>query len=225
MIKKAILLVSALSVSFVLAEDNKLTAEEKAEGWELLFDGKSMDQWVNYKKDSISPAWKIDDGAMFKGKKGGDLVTKKSYKDFEFKLDWKISPKGNSGIFIRVDNTGKQIYSKSIEMQILDNATNPKPVHSSGSIYDMIAAPKEAHKPQGEWNHVHIICKGKHMEFHQNGVKIAAFTVGSDEWKKMVGASKFAKWEGFGLAEAGPLGLQEHGNDVWFKNLKVKELK
>ena len=211
--------------TFAAEADNTITAEEKAAGWELLFDGESMDQWKNYKKETISEKWTIKDNAMHKGQGAGDVVTKKSYKNFEFKCDWKISKKGNSGIFVRVDNTGKKIYSKSIEMQVLDNATKPSANTAAGAVYDMIDAPEGVSKAQGEWNRVHIICDGKKMSFSLNGVKTGEFEIGTAKWDELLKKSKFATWTGFGMAESGPIGLQEHGNPVWFKNLKIKELK
>ena len=215
-----------LSISFVAnAADNELSPEEKADGWQLLFDGKSMDQWVNYKKTTLNKKWSIQDGAMMKGHKAGDIVTKKSYKDFEFKCEWKIEKGGNSGIFVRVDPTARHIYSKAIEMQVLDPANRSGAKSAAGAIYDLIPAPKDLAKPAGEWNQVHIICKGPQMQFFFNGKKIGELNVGSEEWKKLIGESKFKNWQGFGMAPSGPIGLQEHGKVVWFKNLKIKELK
>ena len=219
------ILVSGFLVSAAYAGDNELTAEEKAQGWELLFDGKSLDHWKNFNKDAISDKWSVKDGAMYKAPGGGDIVTKKSYKDFEFKCEWNIAPGGNSGIFVRVDNTGKKIYSKSIEIQVLDPASKSKPQHVAGSVYDMIPADAKLAKPAGEWNKVHIICKGKNMKFYLNGTLTGDITIGSEKWTELLNNSKFKTWAGFGLAETGPIGLQEHGKFVSFKNLKIKELK
>lgn len=217
----------AVTLSSVQAEEkmNYLTTSELHEGWELLFDGKSMEKWKNYQKEGLSEKWVIQDGAMFKKPGGGDIVTKKSYKNFEFQCEWKISPKGNSGIFVRVDDSGKAVWSKSIEMQVLDNEEKTKSKEKAGSVFDLVAAPENVAKKAGEWNKVKILCEDKEMTFWLNGKKTANFTVGSDQWKELVAHSKFKGWQGFGLAESGPIGLQDHGNPVWFRNLKVREIK
>ena len=211
-----------------IAGDNTLTDQEKSDGWKLLFDGKSMDQWKNFKKDDVSDKWKIQDGCMvLTAKGGGDIMTKKVYKNFDFKLDWKISEVGNSGIFILADEKGKRIYSHAPEIQILDNERHKdrqKPNHRSGSLYDMITSPPESHKKAGEWNQVRILLKDKHLKVWQNGVQTVDIVIDSDKWKELVGASKFKNWKGFAANEAGALGLQDHGDVVHFKNLKIKEL-
>ena len=211
-----------------IAADNTLTDAEKGDGWKLLFDGKSMDQWKNFKKDNISDKWIVKDGMMtLTAKGGGDIMTKKIYKNFDFKLEWKISEKGNSGIFILADEKGKRIYSHAPEIQILDNerhSDRKKENHRSGSLYDMITSPAESHKKAGEWNQVRILLKDKHLKVWQNGIVTAEVTIGSSKWKELVAASKFKNWKGFAAGDAGALGLQDHGDVVSFKNLKIKEL-
>jgi len=211
-----------------VAEDNTLTDTEKKEGWMLLFDGKSMDQWKNFKKDGISEKWQIKDGAMvLTGKGGGDVMTKKTYKNFDFKLEWKISEGGNSGIFILADEKGPQIYTHAPEIQILDNekhSDRSKPNHRSGSLYDMITSPPESHKKAGEWNQVRILLKDKMLKVWQNGILTAEVTIGSSKWNELLANSKFKNWKGFAANEAGALGLQDHGDVVSFKNLKIKVL-
>ena len=188
-----------------------------------------MDQWKNFKKDGISDKWIVKDGAMIlTGKGGGDIMTKKLYKDFELKLDWKISEVGNSGIFILADEKGPRIYSHAPEIQILDNerhSDRQKPNHRSGSLYDMITSPAESHKKAGEWNSVKISFIKRHLKVWQNGVLTAEVTLGSDKWNELVANSKFKNWKGFGVAEVGAIGLQDHGDMVSFKNLKIKEVK
>jgi len=211
-----------------IAADNTLTDAEKSDGWKLLFDGKSMDQWKNFKKDNISDKWVVKDGCMvLTAKGGGDIMTKKLYKNFDLKLEWKISEKGNSGIFILADEKGKRIYSHAPEIQILDNerhSDRKKPNHRSGSLYDMITSPAESHKKAGEWNQVRILLNNKNLKVWQNGVVTAEVTIGSTKWKELVAASKFKNWAGFGVNDAGAIGLQDHGDVVSFKNIKIKEL-
>ena len=224
----AIAMTFFMLLSASIAADNTLSDEEKNEGWTLLFDGKSMDQWKNFQKDNISDKWQIKDGMMtLTAKGGGDIMTKKLYKNFDLKLEWKISEGGNSGIFILADEKGKRIYSHAPEIQILDNerhSDRKKPNHRSGSLYDMITSPAESHKKAGEWNQVRILLKDKNLKVWQNGIVTAEVTIGSDKWKELVAASKFKSWPGFAAGEEGAIGLQDHGDVVSFKNLKIKEL-
>jgi len=211
-----------------IAPDNSLTAKEKSEGWSLLFNGKDMSQWKNFKKDTISPKWIISENCMvLTGRGGGDLITKKQYTNFDLKLEWKISEKGNSGIFIMADEKGKRIYSHAPEIQILDNERHndrKKPNHRSGSLYDMITSPAESHKIAGKWNQVRIVIKDKNLKVWQNGIVTAEVTIDSPKWKELLGKSKFKSWSGFGKNTSGQIGLQDHGDKVSFKNLKIKAL-
>lgn len=224
----ALLLCSTLSLS-AAAADNQLTAQEQADGWQLLFDGNSMAQWRNFKQPALHDKWQIDQGAMkLTGKGGGDILTKAQYADFELQLDWKIAEGGNSGIFVLVDETGNTIYAHAPEIQILDNERHPDnklASHRSGSLYDMIASPPQSHKKAGEWNQVRIRLAGKQLSVWQNGIQTAAVEIGSATWQQLLANSKFASWSGFATASRGHIGLQDHGDVVWFKNIKIKELK
>lgn len=221
------LLAATLSLP-VLAADNQLSSEEQAQGWQLLFNGKDMSQWRNFKQADLSDKWQIEDGAMkLTAGGGGDILTKKQYQNFELLLDWKIAEVGNSGIFVLADETGNTIYAHAPEIQILDNerhSDNKLDTHRSGSLYDMIASPPSSHKKAGEWNTVKIRLQQGELTIWQNGVQTAKVTIDSPEWQKLLAASKFAKWEGFAKAKTGHIGLQDHGDQVWFKNIKIKEL-
>lgn len=210
------------------AGENRLSSQEIAEGWKLLFDGKDFSQWRNFKKNDIDDKWIVDDEAMhLTGAGGGDILTKESYKNFELLIDWKISVAGNSGIFILADETGKQIYSHAPEIQILDNerhSDNKIDSHLSGSLYDMIASPKKSHKPAGKWNNVKILLNNGHLKVWQNQIQIVDIKIGSDQWNTLVANSKFATWKGFGVNSEGHIGLQDHSDPVWFKNIKIREL-
>lgn len=225
-----ICLLSAASLATgALSAPNTLTDEEKKDGWQLLFDGKTLDHWRNFKKEGISPNWVVKDGAMVKLKKGGDIVTKEKYENFDLKLEWKIAIGGNSGIFILANETkaDKQIYTRAPEIQLLDNekhADNKLATHRSGSLYDMIAAPPESQKAAGEWNSVRILFNNRHLQVWQNGVVAFDVKLGSEEWKKALNASKFKTWKGFGEALDGHIGFQEHGDDVSFRNIRIKKL-
>lgn len=223
----ALALVSVLSQP-AFAADNQLTAEEQADGWQLLFNGKDMSQWRSFKQPTVNEKWQIEDGAItltLGG--GGDLISKESYKNFELTLDWKIAEAGNSGILILADEKGKYIYSHAPEIQILDNERHPDnklDTHLSGSLYDMIASPVASHKKAGEWNSTKIRLENSALTIWQNDVQTAKVTIGSAEWNSLIAKSKFASWPDFAAAKEGHIGLQDHGDKVWFKNIKIKEL-
>ena len=153
--------------------------------------------------------------------------SKKTYKNFELTLDWKIAEAGNSGILILADEKGKYIYSHAPEIQILDNERHPDnklDTHLSGSLYDLIASPIASHKKAGQWNSAKIRLENSALTVWQNDVQTAKVTIGSDEWNSLIAKSKFATWPDFAAAKEGHLGLQDHGDKVWFKNIKIKEL-
>ncbi|MFC3031654.1 DUF1080 domain-containing protein [Pseudoalteromonas fenneropenaei] len=216
------------SVTNAHTADNQLSVAEQQAGWTLLFDGNDLSQWRNFKSATLSPKWQAKDGTMtMVAKGGGDILTKKQYQNFELQLDWKIAAAGNSGIFVLVDETGNAIYSHAPEIQILDNLAHPDnkiDSHLAGSIYDLFAAPSSAHKLAGEWNQVRIRLNQSHLEVWQNGVSTTSIVIGSTTWHTLVKGSKFATWQGFGEGQAGHIGLQDHGDQVWFKNIKIKEL-
>lgn len=209
--------------------DNQLTAAEQQAGWRLLFDGKDLSQWRNFKQTDLSDKWVVEDGALkLSGKGAGDILTKSQYRDFELKLDWKIATGGNSGIFVLADESGQQIYSHAPEIQILDNklhADNKVASHLSGSLYDMLASPPASHKEAGQWNQVTIRLLHGELTVWQNQVQTAKIKIHSPEWQQRVASSKFASWPGFAANTTGHIGLQDHGDVVWFKNIKIKELK
>jgi hypothetical protein len=218
------------------AQDNTLTAAERAAGWQLLFDGRDISHWRNFKRQGISDKWMAEDGAMtLSAGGGGDILTKQKFKDFDLRLEWKISAGGNSGILILVDEEGKQIYSHAPEIQILDNerhSDNSQASHLSGSLYDMVASPIESHKPAGEWNQVRIVFQAGRIQVWQNAVATVDIEIGSSAWNTALAASKFGSWwggllgdwEGFAEAREGYIGLQDHGDKVAFRNIKIKEL-
>ncbi|WP_085297397.1 3-keto-disaccharide hydrolase [Cognaticolwellia mytili] len=227
-IKTSFLLFFISTPILASAHDNTLTKEEKSQGWQLLFNGKDMSQWRNFKKETISNKWQVQQGEMRLSEKGaGDILTKEKYENFDFTLDWKISIAGNSGIFIMADESGSQIYSHAVEVQILDNerhSDNKLASHLSGSIYDITASPVKSHKPAGEWNTVRIRMFNKSLKVWQNDVLTADVVVGSEKWQQLVAKSKFKNWQGFALTDVGHIGLQDHNDTVAFKNIKIKTL-
>lgn len=217
--------------------DNSLSQKEQKEGWKLVFDGKSTTGWRGYNKTSFpEKGWDIVDGTLHAQNKGGggDIILEKKFTNFELSVDWKISEGGNSGIFIfGRELEGKPIYYSAPEIQVLDNERHSDARagkdgnHKAGSLYDLMPANPQNTKPAGEWNQVKVVAKNANIEIWQNGVKVVQFTMGTDEWKKMVADSKFKDWPEFvnNNAKDGFIGLQDHGNEVWFKNIKIKELK
>lgn len=223
------MLLGMLSLSAQANADNQLTPQEQADGWQLLFNGQDMTQWRNYQQTGLNPQWQVQQGAMvLTGKGGGDILTKNKYQQFELQLEWKIAEAGNSGVFVLVDENGKYIYSHAPEIQILDNerhADNQLASHRSGSLYDMIAAPASAQKPAGQWNQLKIRLQQQQLTIWQNQLQTADIQINGTEWQQLLASSKFANWAGFAKAERGHIGLQDHGDQVWFKNIKIRELK
>jgi uncharacterized protein YaiE (UPF0345 family) len=217
---------------------NTLTAIEKQLGWALLFDGKTTTGWHSFNKKTIGSAWKVANGTMYldtsqkeqwQVKGGGDIVTAAEYSNFHLKLEWKIAPGGNSGIifFVKEDPKYKQPWLTGPEMQILDNEghSDGKIIkHRAGDLYDLISCNKESVKPVGDWNKVEIICNKNKLNFFLNGVNVVSAIIWDEDWKKLIAGSKFKEMPDFGTYSSGRIGLQDHGNMVWFRNIKIKKL-
>ena len=211
---------------------NELTKAEKAAGWQSLFDGQSMDGWHGYNKETTGSVWSASDGAIHRDTTSGevgDIVTDEEYEDFELMLEWKIQDCGNSGIFWSVveDESVDRVYKTGPEMQVLDNKCHPDAkirTHRSGDLYDMIESSEENVKPAGEWNSVRIKSKNAAMELWQNGTVVVSFSMHTPEWNAMVADSKFKNMALFGKAKKGHIALQDHGDEVWFRNIKIRRL-
>ncbi len=222
----------ALAAPLFAAESNALTSAEKSAGWKLLFDGKTLDGWRGYKTEAISAGWKVENGALVMTvPKSGDLVTKDEFGDFEFSFEWKIVEAGNSGVIYRSGLGDSAPYRTGPEYQVLDNAKasdNKKANHLAGSLYDIGEAPaKDVTKPVGEWNTGKIVVRGWHVEHWLNGEKLVDQDLGSAKGKAAIDESKFKGkgWEKFASLARGHIALQEHGNAVYFRSLKLRELK
>ncbi|MFK8048817.1 MAG: DUF1080 domain-containing protein [Halioglobus sp.] len=205
---------------------NTLSEQEKAQGWRLLFDGQNLEQWRTYQKDDLDSGWTSENGCLTRVSWTGDIITREQFENFELKLEWKISDSGNSGIFILGDETGDSIHHTGLEMQVLDNAGHPDasdPSHRSGAYYDMIIPDHDTTKPVGFWNKVHILARGDQVEFWLNGRQTAAFELGSPEWQAMYQASKFTDRLRYGSLRKGHIGLQDHWDKVWYRNIRVLE--
>jgi hypothetical protein len=218
--------------------NNTLTESEKREGWQLLFDGTTTNGWHTYGKKGIGNAWKAQDGTLLldaasknspQKAEGGDIVTDREFENFHLIYDWKIAPNGNSGLifYVQEDPAKYQaVWHTGPEMQVLDNAGHPDAkitTHRAGDLYDLITA-KETVKPANEWNTAEIISNNGQLRFRLNGEDILQTTMWNDEWKRMIANSKFKSMPGFGMFKKGKIALQDHGDNVWFRNIKIKSL-
>lgn len=211
------------------AEPNTLSRGEKFAGWKLLFDGQSLKGWRGYKGETPGPGWKVQDGALvLTEKRTGDLVTAEAFGDFELLLEWKVTKGANSGIIYRVGLGDAHSYDTGPEYQVLDNIEGGDrfdPKHRAGALYDLIAPPNDVTKPVGEWNVARIVVKGWHVEHWLNGVKLLATDLASPEGKAMIAASKFKTFPKFATVIRGHIALQDHGNVVSYRNIRIRELK
>jgi hypothetical protein len=232
----ALVLFSCKSTQTVM---NSLSKEEIKDGTLLLFDGKTTDMWRGYGKPDFPKGWVIEDNAIHcigsgKGEagQGGDIISKEKFSNFELTLEWKIAEGGNSGIFyLAQEIPGDPIWKSSPEMQVLDNAKHPDSKmgvdgnRQAGSLYDLIPAKPQNAKPAGEWNKVKIMVYKGTVVHYQNGVQVLEYHLWTDDWKKMCANSKFKDYTNFvNTASEGYIGLQDHGDDVWYRNIKIKKL-
>ncbi|WP_299798388.1 DUF1080 domain-containing protein [uncultured Maribacter sp.] len=245
--KKYIASVACLLVFMACKQEKKGTVEAAVvkevavveNDWEVLFDGTSLDKWKEFKTDGISDTWKIEGDALVytppaegEENKNHDLVTREEYTNFVLTLDWKISEAGNSGVFWGVSEDGKfgTGYQTGPEIQILDNEKHPDAkagtTHQAGALYDMVSPATDVTNPVGEWNTMVItVDHNAHIgSVTLNGTVMVTFPVANEEWEAMVAKSKFAGWDGFGKYITGKIGLQDHGNIVAFRNIKIKQL-
>lgn len=200
-----------------------------AADWTVLFDGKSTDAWRGYKQQTFpTEGWTIDNGALKATAGGhGDIVTKESYGDFELELEWRVAAGANSGIMYRVTEENEYPWQSGPEMQVLDDdkhADGKNVLTSAGSLYAMIAPTHKTLKPVGEWNKVRIVVKNNHVEHWLNGKMVVAYEWGSDALAKLIAGSKFATMPNFAKASEGHIALQNHGDDVWFRNIRIRRL-
>lgn len=207
-----------------------LTAEEAAAGWKLLFNGTDLSGWKGYRKDAPGEAWKAENGELALTAGGaGDIMTVEEFGPFELSLEWKISPNGNSGIIylVKEDPSAENTYNTGPEMQVLDNDGHPDgkiPSHRAGALYDIAVPPDGAVKPVGEWNLAVVRFTGSEIEHWLNGTLVSESSYGDDAWRAKVAASKFRQWPLFGTFASGHIALQDHGDKVWYRNIKIRPL-
>jgi hypothetical protein len=227
--------------------NNVLTKAEQKEGWKLLWDGKTFEGWVNYKEGTPpTKGWTIQNTELITdlpgNTGGGDIVTKKEYKNFILDVDFLFTPGANSGIkyFIQPGKDGKGFSNVGCEYQVLDDDKHPDAKagingnRTMASLYDLIPANSQKFDPAqsvkrsngvNQWNRARIVVNGEKVTHYLNGIKIVEFTRGTPEWKAVVATSKFKDYPGFGEFSTGHILLQDHGNEVHYRNIKIKELK
>ena len=218
---------------------NTLTEQQKKDGWQLLFDGTTLKGWHKYGGKPVGSAWKVADGSFYLDttvkenwqiKDGGDIVSDDEFENFHLKLEWKIAKNGNSGIMFYVfEDTAKYKWpwETAPEMQVLDNDGHGDGKiikHRAGDLYDLISCSKETVKAVGEWNLAEIKSVAGKLDLYLNGENVVSTTLWDDNWKKMVAGSKFVKMPDFGTYKKGKIALQDHGNNVSFRNVIIKKL-
>ncbi len=217
---------------------NEKLIDEAENEWISLFDGKTFQGWSKYGGGEVGAAWKIQDGAIYldalnkegwQTGDGGDIITNEEFENFHFQVEWKIAENGNSGIIFLVHESPEYAYPwmTGPEMQILDNDGHPDAkihTHRAGDLYDLIASNEETVKPVGEWNLAEIIIDEGNLELHLNGVRVVSTSLWTEEWNEMIANSKFKDMPGFGKYQKGKIALQDHGDEVWFRNIRIKKL-
>ena len=217
------------------AAHNELTEVEKADGWELLFDGKSLDNWRDYNGEELTIPWFVENGTITAKGDGSDetgyIVTKKQYENFILKWDWKIADEGNSGVLYHVvENPKFKVpYVTGPEYQLIDELNFPEPLEDwqkTAADYAMYTTDpaKTEIKPAGEWNTSQIVFDNGHVEHWLNGEKVVEFEAWTDDWHARKNSGKWENAPEYGLATKGAICLQDHGSAAWFRNVKIKEL-
>ncbi len=236
-LRRPVLAVTALLLAGMCVaraeESNTLTAQEKKDGWQLLFDGKTTAGWRGYKSAGMPASWKVENGSLLsrheQGETTGDIVTEGQYGDFELTLEWKMTRGGNSGIMYRATEEGEQVWETGPEYQILDNTGHMdglNPLASAGACYAVFAPARDVTKPLGEWNRTRIVAHGKHVEHWMNGEKLLEYDVDSELWRAHVKTSKYF-WTAYGkgnwgLSPQGRIALQDYGGAIEFRNIKIR---
>ena len=195
--------------------------------WRSLFDGQTVGGWRGYRSSSPPAGWRVVEGTLVREGRGGDIMTADTFENFELALEWKVAPGGNSGIFYRVTERADATYETGPEMQVLDDERHrdgQSRLTSAGALYGLYPAQSGVVKPAGEWNAARIVMNRGRVEHWLNGVKTAEAAIGSDDWNHRVANSKFREWPGFGKASRGHIALQDHGDWVAYRNIRIRVL-
>lgn len=231
-------LISILAVTFLLSsfrpgneqKDNTLSEKEKKEGWTLLFDGTTMNGWRAY-QNKESDGWDVKNGELYCKEAGvnkrADLITNKEYENYELSIDWKISPKKNSGIIYMATEENAASYESGPEYQLIDDLGYPAKLSDkqlSGANYDMHPPTAKVARPAGEFNTTKIIINKGHVEHWLNGTKVVDYKLWTPEWEQLKANSKWKDVKPYGMSKSGHIALQDHGGGIAFKNIKLKPL-
>ncbi len=223
-----LLLLAALASTPACAQEaapNRLTEAERAAGWQLLFDGTTTAGWRGYQMDTVPDGWQVVDGALTRVGQGVDLITRQMYGSFELALEWMIAPKGNSGILYRVTEAETNTYWTGPEYQVLDDAGQSSGLTraiAAAAVYALYPAREGLTRPAGEWNEARILVKGNEVQHWLNGTLAAEYVLGSVDFNERVAKSKFSEWPAFGKAATGHIALQNHGDRVAYRSIKIK---
>ena len=206
---------------------NSLTDAERGAGWRLLFDGRTTTGWRGFKRSAMPDGWQVVDGALTRVAGGGDIITTDQFANFELALEWMVAPGGNSGVFYRATEDVQWIFQGAPEMQVLDDAGHAdgkSRLTAAGSNFALYPAPAGIVRPAGEWNEARIVANGARVEHWLNGQKVVQYELGSPDWEQKVKGSKFGEWPHYGRAKRGHIGLQDHGDRVAFRNIRIRVL-
>ena len=217
----------ALTASCARSRSADLDPTFITHGWRSLFDGRTTTGWRGFRSDSVPAGWQVVDGALTRVGRGGDIITTEQFDDFELELEWMIAPGGNSGVFFHVTEVSGATYETGPEMQVLDDAGHAdgrSRLTAAGSNFALDSSPPGIVKPAGQWNTARLVVRGPHVEHWLNGVKVVEYELWTPEWKAKVAASKFAQWPGYGLARTGHIALQDHGDRVAYRNIRIRVL-
>jgi Domain of Unknown Function (DUF1080) len=202
-----------------------IAARNAAGGWRVLFDGKTTAGWRGFRQQTLPDGWRAVDGALTRVDTAGDIVTVDEFGDFELTLEWKIPPNGNTGVFYRVTEDDEVMWHTAPEYQIIDNAYDKEPlkaVQLTGANYDLDPPLRDVTRPVGSWNETRLVVRGAHVEHWLNGVKVVEYELWTPDWERRVRASKFKDYPKYARARRGHIGLQDHGDRIAFRNIRIR---
>lgn len=221
----SLILVSALTGCVSAPKPNQLSRSEQRAGWRLLFNGKNLEGWRSYRKpEPPKGGWVVENGILhlLPGSKAGDIVTREKFENFDLTWEWRLAPKANNGLkyLVREDRS-----APGPEYQMIDDAIQPDPKHQTASFYFVVApAPDKPLNPPGKWNRSRVLVQGNHVEHWLNGRKVLSYQFGSPALQKAIAESKFKNEPTFGVKAPGHIMLTDHNDEVWYRNVKIREL-